>query len=474
MASSLGQQSASSVDSPAVAHKFLEAIRPSMLGVCLAGNMLLQSRPILVMECAGNPEAAALARARLASAASLGSACELVLGAFAGQLSDKLGRKPFLSIFVAAPVFAWLGVVSSRGSPRTRMRLLLLDQFLIRGCHGLFMSITSGAAISDVVAHEAQPQARALLQSMRACGVVSGNLIGGWLQSKYGPAATYIVGLMCGATISMNTICRVPETNSKKCLGPASPVENQVSKPQLMDARQDSLEKKSSTVTALRLVFSDPELRSLTLLVSLLEMTHWPIFSDVASMLFRDRLLWGPTAIGRFGAAYGMAQFVGNRSTGYLVQQFGPDCQASLSHLGLAMSFLLWAGARNVSTMLSLLMPLTLSFSRGSVVQSKAITRAKELGLKNGEAVGAISILGCVAKIAGPQIFLLLYNQSLKQARTSKSGKRRSPIALPMLFVSTIGIVSEVLHHLAIRARRLRCKHAKLTRTASESHLGGA
>eukprot|EP00931_Biecheleriopsis_adriatica_P123473 TRINITY_DN98514_c0_g1_i1.p1 TRINITY_DN98514_c0_g1~~TRINITY_DN98514_c0_g1_i1.p1 ORF type:complete len:118 (+),score=16.10 TRINITY_DN98514_c0_g1_i1:26-379(+) len=109
--------------------EFLEGIQPSVLGLTFAGNMLLQSRPLLVTRT-GN---ALTARARLANAASLGSAGELILGPVVGQLSDRTGREPFLALFATAPVLAWLGVALSTHSPATRLRLLLLDMFLVRG-----------------------------------------------------------------------------------------------------------------------------------------------------------------------------------------------------------------------------------------------------------------------------------------------------------------------------------------------------
>jgi len=314
--------------------------------------------------------------------------------------------------------------------------------------------MTSGAAISDVVARQAQPQARAAIQSMRACGVIFGSLLGGWLQSKLGPAATYLVGFSSGAIASINIVCRVPETRKPEMPTTTEAAEIRDSRIQGAVGSVDKPSMTNGIARALCVIFSDSELRPLAAILTLLELTHLPQFSDVATLLFRDRLQWSPVAIGRFVAAYGIAQFVGNQATGYLVQRFGPDRQASLSHLGITLSFLLWSAARSTSTMTALLVPLTLSFGRASVIQSKAISRAKELGLNNGEAAGALSTLGSFAKILGPQIFVTLYNwYSRRQLGASTVSRRRVSLASPMLFVAVLGIISEMLHRWALIAR---------------------
>jgi len=430
------------MDSNSNGRKFMDTMQPSMMSISLAGNMLLQSRPVLLMECAGKSGDPARARAQLASAQSLGSAAELVLGAVAGQLSDSVGRKPFLSLFGMGPVISGLGVLLSGHSPALRLRIILMEACLMRCFFQSFLSMVSGPCISDVISRQAQPQARAVIQSLRAAGLVSGSLAGGWLMSKGGPVATYILGIIGGAVASINIMLRVPETLN-------ATVDK---KPQLASASTSG-----SPTKALRVMLSDPEALPLSILVGLEQLTHYPQFSDVGTFLFRDRLQWDPASIGRFVATYGTAQFAGNQCTGYLVKRFGPDAQASLSHLGLTVGFLLWANATKTSTMLATLLPLTLGFGRGSVAQSKAISRANELGLNNGEAAGVLSSLGSFAKILGPQIYVALYNFSKKRAAVSSSSQPRLPVALPMLFVAALGVLSEILHRLASRARRLRC-----------------
>lgn len=441
------------MDSDSDGRGFMETMKPSMLCMSLAGNMLLQSRPVLLMECAQKSGDAARARAQLASAQSLGSAAELVLGAVAGQLSDSVGRKPFLCLFGTGPVISGLGVVLSGHSPSLRLRIILMEACLMRCFFQSFLSMVSGPCISDVVSRQAQPKARAVVQSLRAIGLVSGSLAGGWLMSKGGPVATYILGIIGGVVANVNIMFRMPETNiatsDKK-------------------SQQASAGTSDSPTKALRVMLSDPEALPLSILVGLEQLTHYPQFSDVGTFLFRDRLQWDPASIGRFVATYGTAQFAGNQCTGYLVKRFGPDVQASLSHLGLTLGFLLWANATKTSTMIATLLPLTLGFGRGSVAQSKAISRANELGLNNGEAAGVLSSLSSFAKILGPQIFVALYNLSKKRAAVSVSSQPRLPVALPMLFVAALGVLSEILHRSALRARRSRCAIGLAAESASK------
>jgi len=438
-------------DASAIKNALLNNIKPSVLLVALSGNMLLQSRPTLVMQCTGNPDAVGSMRARLASAASLGSAGEMIVGPLAGQLSDTMGRKPFLGFFAAAPVLVWLGVGLRARSPRTRFWLLLVDMFLVRCFFQSFLSMASGAAITDVVAPEDQPRARAMIQSLRACGVVLGSIVGGWLQAKRGPAATYILAFLGGTLASANMACRVPETNQ------ATSLDSGKTQGTLSVKRSTKPFSWKGTVQTLSAIISDSEMRFLVSVVTLQELTHLPQFSDVATMLFRDKLQWGPAVAGRFIAAYGICQFIGNQATSYLVNCLGPDLQASLSHLGITISFLLWGSARSSFAMMTLLMPLTLSFGRGSVVQSKAASRARELGLDNGEAAGAISMLGSFAKICGPHIFMSLYNMTSRSSSKSGSSKRHLPAGMPMFFLALLGVVSEFFYRLALRARSVKC-----------------
>eukprot|EP00746_Dinoflagellata_sp_MGD_P056006 gnl/MRDRNA2_/MRDRNA2_243290_c0_seq1.p1 gnl/MRDRNA2_/MRDRNA2_243290_c0~~gnl/MRDRNA2_/MRDRNA2_243290_c0_seq1.p1 ORF type:complete len:179 (+),score=26.94 gnl/MRDRNA2_/MRDRNA2_243290_c0_seq1:43-537(+) len=141
-------------------------------------------------------------------------------------------------------------------------------------------------------------------------------------------------------------------------------------------------------------------------------------------------------------AAYSTAELLGSQSTGALVDRFGPDFQATLSHVGIVVAFALWGAARTSAGMALTLLPLTLSFGRGAVLQSKAIVRATELGLGRGEASSAIGCLGSCGKMLAPRLFVALYGAT--------GGKA------PMFFVAALGVLFEVLHRLAVRARHAR------------------
>merc|ERR1712037_401185 len=194
----------------------------------------------------------------------------------------------------------------------------------------------------------------------------------------------------------------------------------------------------------------DPEARPLVLHMALLELAHMPQFSEVASLMFRDILKWDPATTGRFIACYGTASFLGSQATGALVDRVGPDLQATLSHLGLTAAFLVWGAARNSATMLGALFLLVLSFGRGIVVRSKAIARAEALGLGRGEAMAAMGVMGSIARILAPRLFVALYSAS---SSVGTARKQTLPTGAPMFFIASLGVLLEALHRQAIRAK---------------------
>mmetsp|Transcript_46685 Transcript_46685/g.99688 ORF Transcript_46685/g.99688 Transcript_46685/m.99688 type:complete len:452 (-) Transcript_46685:77-1432(-) len=430
----------------------LAALRPTIFMQLASGNLILLARPFLALQCAGSPERSAAARAHLANAASLGSLGELLLGSLLGQLSDRHGRKPLLLFHTIAPMLAWLAVLMSGRSAAMRLRMLYLDMFIVRGFGMMSLVSMANVAISDVFESSAQPRARAAVEAMRALGVVTGSLVGGWLQAKRGPAAPYAVGLFLSSMATVNLIMRLPETHCQEAK------ESQVAK----DVSGSRAPQGSSGGTSvLRTLLCDSESRYLVLLLAVMEMAHLPQFSEVASLMFRDILQWGPATSGRFIAAYGTASFFGSQATGALVDRFGPDLQATLSHIGIIASFLLWGAARNTATMVATLLPLTLSFGRGIVARSKAIARAEELGLGRGEAMAAMGMLSAIARMLAPRLFVALYTASSAAAGTgSPAGVRLRrqalPTGAPMFFLAALGVLLEALHRQAVWTKQQR------------------
>mmetsp|Transcript_74976 Transcript_74976/g.237067 ORF Transcript_74976/g.237067 Transcript_74976/m.237067 type:complete len:476 (-) Transcript_74976:35-1462(-) len=430
--------------------ELMSALRPTIMLLLMAGNMALQARPLLAVQSAGDPEAAARARTQLANAASLGSLGEFLMGPLFGRLSDQIGRKPFLAFHVLAPTAAWLAVCASGSSPMARLRLLYLDMFATRGFGMMSFIGMASVAVSDIVAPAAQPRARASLASFRAMGVVLGSLLGGWAMGRRGPAAPYGLSVALASLAAANVVLRQPETLSRKV--------DSLGLGFLEHTVQAKEQKRSS---ALQVLLRDPEARPLTLLLGIQEMTVLPQFSDVATLLFRDLLQWGPAAAGRFVAAFGMANILGSGITGALVDRLGPEWQTTLSHAALTASFLLWGAARRTATMVVALPLLALSFGRGAVVQSQALARGEELGLGRGEAMAAIQTVGAVAKILAPRIFVALYAASSAPVAAVAGAPKRGrslPPGSPMFFIAILGVLCEAFHRKALGARSTRAR----------------
>merc|ERR1712216_292753 len=246
---------------------------------------------------------------------------------------------------------------------------------------------TANVAISDCVEPAAQPRARAMVASAQGVGFVLGSFASGQLRAKSGPVAPYVAAVCAGALAASNIVLRQPETHCRNGqLQHLSPVSHNTprGKPADKDVQRSS---------ALQILLQDSEARCLSLWLGIQDLALLPQFSDVATQFFRDTLVWDPQTIGRFISTYGITNVVGAQATGTLVDRFGPELQATLSHVGLSLAFLVWGSARNSTAMIAALFPLLLGFGRGPVLQSKAIARAAELGLGKGEAMAAVGTL---------------------------------------------------------------------------------
>ena len=125
------------------AMKFMAMMGPCVFMIVTGGQLLNQSRPLLVLDIYNkNAQSAA---AKLAQLGSLGGVMEFAFNPLIGRLSDKFGRKPFLML---SPIVCCLLRLSVYLNPTNLTVITIERMFSVSVVTGFFTSMR--AAIKTI------------------------------------------------------------------------------------------------------------------------------------------------------------------------------------------------------------------------------------------------------------------------------------------------------------------------------------
>lgn len=409
------------------------SLRAIAAAISCAGTATLQARQLLITQTAAPFGESALTQATsgLATAYSLGSVVEFFLSPSFGRLSDRFGRKPVMLFLMIGPALmrALCAVVKE---PFFRIRLLWLD-FASARAIGIqpFMGMC-GTMISDVYKADEQPGARSQLVAAQAFGSILGNYLSGWWNARAGPESTYL----CTAgvpilTLLFGSFCLQETNNAKK------------NNHEIQGAKASNLAGSKSYLGLLL----DPECCLLAGALGLYEFMNYPPMNSVSILFMKERLNWGPLQAGRFASGHALAVFTGSLLAGRLIQVFG-KYYVSLTNVLTALAFFMWAKANNGWSLVASLLPLSFGTGGNAVLLTRFVERAVSLGWTRGEATGVVQAVGAVARMAAPQLFTRLWLRAVAQ-----KGQSALPLGAPMLSVSVIALLQEILYRCSLLVR---------------------
>jgi len=285
--------------------------------------------------------------------------------------------------------------------------------------------------IGDVFPADAQPAARAQLSAAQALGSIIGNYLSGWWNARAGPQSTYLfTAAVPLLSLAFASVC-LRETNANKKDYSAA------SNPKTLG---------SKSVFALLL---DPECCLLAAALGLYEFMNYPPMNSVSILFMKERLKWGPLEAGRFASGHALAVFSGSLCAGRLIKVFGKQLYVSITNLLTALAFLSWGTANNSWRLVASLLPLALGTGGNTVLFTRFVERAVQLGWTRGEATGVMQAIGAVGRMAAPQLF----NRLWLRAAAQKGQVRALPLGSPMLAVSAIALLQEILYRCSLAFR---------------------
>eukprot|EP00434_Breviolum_minutum_P021615 symbB.v1.2.019078.t1/scaffold1542.1/size112718/13 len=415
---------------------FMRVLKFTAAAISCAGTATLQARQLLITQTAApfGENALTQATSGLATAYSLGSVVEFFLSPTFGRLSDRFGRKPMMLFLMVGPALmrAMCALVKK---PFFRIRLLWLD-FASARAVGIqpFMGMC-GTMISDVYSADDQPAARSQLAASQAFGSIIGNYLSGWWNGKAGPESTYL----CTAAVPMMSLLF-----ASVCLR-----ETNKNIKQDVPIREATIKEKPSASKSYLKLLSDPECCLLAGALGLYEFMNYPPLNSVSILFMKERFNWGPLEAGRFASGHALAVFSGSLLAGRLIQVFGKQLYVSLTNLFTAVAFLTWATASNGWSLVASLLPLSFGTGGNSVLLTRFVERAVSLGWTKGEATGVIQAVGAVGRMAAPQLFIRLWLRAVAQ----KGQRGALPLGAPMLSVSAIALLQEILYRCSLLVR---------------------
>lgn len=407
--------------------KFMKVLRPAMFTVMAAGTATLQARQMLIAQTAQplGPETVAMATKGLATAFSVGSLVELFVSPIYGQISEAFGRKPLFCSFLVIPATTRVLCVAI-SEPNIAIPMLWAD---FAGARFIGLQPTLAVAqtmISDLIAVEEQPAARAQLQAIQSLGQIVGNYASGYLNATAGPRMTYVVTALIPATAFFILGATMGESHPKlKLRGKAE---------EKSEDKHNKQPVKPTTVVAKKSPFktllSDPRACCLAATLGLYDFMTYPAISTVAIMFMKEKLNWGPLQAGRYAAGHGLAVFTGSLMSTHIQRALGKNLYVTFAHSSMSLGYFLWGTASSSTRMLASLIPMAFGSGAKEVIMTNFIKRAADMGLGKGEATSIIQAMGAIARIVAPQFFMKLWSRSK---------------GAPMILVCIISLLQEFL-----------------------------
>jgi DHA1 family tetracycline resistance protein-like MFS transporter len=370
------------------ADKTVSVIGPLVFMIVTGGQLLNQSRPILVNALTGGDTVRTATL--LARFAAFGGAAEFLLNPIIGRMSDRFGRRPLLLL---SPITCALlrGLVFLSPTKGVIMCERMLSSAVVTG----FFS-TMRAMLNDKLSMEQLVVAGGAISVYAGVGVMLGPFLETFILSQFGARGNFLAVALINVLVSTVMWRTAQETLPESEQKPIN----------IVDCSPLSF------IKMLRTGSVNQRLMAILLLQSFGEIR---INQDINMLNLRDNLGWKPIQVSNFMAIIGFSVTTGGKTVRYSLRHLGMRGHTTMSNLVMALAFTI-QGTR--SKYLSQYGALALWFFGGRKrdaveAMSSELTLAKT-DMGKGQVSAALSNFKSLAAIFGPPIAARAYNFGMR------------------------------------------------------------
>lgn len=293
-----------------------------------------------------------------------------------GRLSDRIGRKPLITIglfgfAVAEFIFAFA----------TGLWMLFLSR-IIAGVFGAAIMPSAMAYVSDVTTPEERGQGMGYLGAAMGFGIVVGPGIGGWL-AEYSLSYPFLFAGIAASLAGIVSIFVLPESLSKEA----------------MQQTIDDNEKRDNQFVLIKKALNSP-VGFLLILVFMMSFAL-TIFQAIFGFYALERFGYGPQEVGLIILLTGIVGTVTQgAAVGRLVAKFGDERVVTSALLLSAFGFVIMTFANSFATVL---LTTSIFFLGNSILRPSLNTFISKLaGSKQGMIMGLNNSFMSLGNVAGP------------------------------------------------------------------------
>lgn len=368
----------------AATQRTIHSVGPLVLLLVAAGQLVNQSRPLLVQRICGSQTQAA---AKMATFASLGGLSEFILNPLMGRLSDRFGRRPILMSCavllsaVRALVFAF---------PHT-LRSILVERMLSSAVITAFFS-TLRAMLNDQLDRAELVVAAGAISIYAGAGLIFGPYIEVLVLQWLGPRSNFLVNAVVNGFVAVLLWGFVRET---------LPIEEQ---------KPLTLKDCTPLTSILQILRLGSVNRRLMLVLLLQSFGEERVNQDINQFNLRENLGWSPSQISTYQAIWGVSVLLGGVTVKSSIERLGFSGHTTLSNCALAFGFYCQGlQSKYTSQLLALAMSLPGGRKRDAVETACSELVLSQSDMGRGQVSAALSNFKSLAMVLGPPVQAQIY-----------------------------------------------------------------
>ena len=367
------------------AMKFMAMIGPCVFMIVTGGQLLNQSRPLLVLDIYNKN--AQNAAAKLAQLGSLGGVMEFAFNPLIGRLSDKFGRKPFLML---SPIVCCLLRLSVYLNPTNLTVITIERMFSVSVVTGFFTSMR--AAINDKLSGKDLAISSGSIAVWAGMGVILGPFIEAFILRNFGAKYSFLTVAILNFFVTLRFATTLEETCPKEQRKEIDWVAcNPFSFTQVLGI---------SNVT-----------QTLMGVLALQAFGEGRITQDINQLFLGQHLGWSHDLIGYFQSIYGLGIVLGGKFIKQSLTTLGSFGHTTMSHWTTAIGYMIRAFVQTpLGQYGGLLVMLPGGRKRDAVEAIVTDVSLANSDMGKGQIAAALSNFKSLATIFGPSLAGYMYS----------------------------------------------------------------